>query len=147
MLLLGAALWNSSQGALLISAGCSSLPDMEPELQVEAVSWGCVCRGKESSHSQQAVTEAAFFDWRKGLICSGFIHYLAARETVSLKKRTRNFPQRYTKTKRIVLKGKESSVLESRQSCLCCSSIQSKALHPKKLQRRNLRKKSSSAAY
>lgn len=84
-----------------------------------------------------------FFDWKKGLVFIGFIHYLAARKTASVRKRKRNFPKRSTKLKRIVIQEKKTLYL-GEQALLSRgrSSIQSRALHLKKLQRRNLRKKS-----
>lgn len=109
MLLLGAALWADPRELCSPLQAAHLCQAWNLSCRLRLLAGGVYAGGKESSHGQQAVTEAVFFDWRKGLICSGFIHYLAARETVSLRKRTRNFPQRYTKTKRIVPKGKESS--------------------------------------
>lgn len=59
-----------------------------------------------------------FFDWKKGLVFIGFIHYLAARKTASVRKRKRNFPKRSTKMKRIVLQEKKNYTWESRHSSL-----------------------------
>lgn len=41
----------------------------------------------------------------------GFLHYLAARKTASVRKRKRNFPKRSTKMKRIVIKEKKTTIL------------------------------------
>lgn len=85
-----------------------------------------------------------FFDWKKGLVFIGFIHYLAPRKTVSVRKRKRNFPKRSTKMKRIVIQEKKTLYLVE-QALLSTgrSSIQSRALHLKKFQRRNFQKEKS----
>lgn len=71
---------------------------------------GGVRTGEESSeHQHELSLQRLALIGRKGLTFGGFIHCLAARGTASVRKRERNFPKRYTKRKRIGLKGKETA--------------------------------------
>lgn len=65
----------------------------KPKLQISAVRWRAACTGKESYKDQHELSLVIFFDWKKGLVFIGFIHYLKARKTVSVRKRKRNFPK------------------------------------------------------
>lgn len=72
--------------------------------------------GRKAIKPARAIIKVIFFDWKKGLVFIGFIHYLAARKTVNVRKS--NFPKRSTKMKRIVLQEKNNYTWESRRSSL-----------------------------
>lgn len=92
----------------------------KPELQISAVRWRGVRGGKESCKDQHELSLKVifFFDWKKGLVFIGFIHYLATRKTASVRKRKRNFPKRSTKMKSIVMQEKNPYPWETRGSSL-----------------------------
>lgn len=65
----------------------------KPGLQISAVSGGGEQWEGKLQRPARAVIKVIVFDWKKGLCFIRFIHYLASRKIVSVRKRKRNFPR------------------------------------------------------